>query len=740
MSTATSTSRPPASQPARAPGVGGGGGGGGPGPSGGVAIDPIRLLRKYYPLLIIAAVIGGVLGVGAFFLFQRFAPSYTATATFACFPQTLDPRAPAAFGQGQDELSRFMGTQMALMVSNPILEKVIRDPEVEGSEWAKAYSVKGQVQSYLAIPALEKDLTVRGVAQSNLLRLSMTDKNALDARKIVEAVTKVYQEDLRGQGNRESVERREVLNRQIVQLDQQMRDLNASRDRLLQDNSITDLNTAQTTEVVRVQRINEQYIGAVQSLTSVRSRLERFQAMLAAGAAIDFPNDLREAANRDPIVSNLDSQIANLRTDYATLRAQGYGAEHPTVQAVNKRIEATEHERDDKLNIVLRKLFDSEVDGLRASADSLVAQIDKLKSELEDVNKRKEDLLRISLRLGELEREIDTKKAERVELDAARRNLEIIGGNSVFDRVRLIVPAQTPQQMSFPKLQIFLPLGVVLITGLVAGAVLLREVLDQRVRGPADLGAISRIRILGIVPDAQEDPSKPQHLPTAFRDAPAGALAEAFRLLRPPVAKAMDQHGHKTLLVLAGMPGSGGSTVASNLALACAGAEDRVLIIDANLRRPTMHKIYQLSDGPGLGDCLAGQSTLEAAVRPTSVAGVSLLSAGSVANRAMPERLASESMGRLLADAAARYDRVIVDAPPAIVSGDGFALANRVNAVVLVVRAMSEKRGLVNRVRSQLGEARSEFLGVVVNAVRASAGGYLRGNIKATHEYQNSDA
>jgi Mrp family chromosome partitioning ATPase len=95
-------------------------------------------------------------------------------------------------------------------------------------------------------------------------------------------------------------------------------------------------------------------------------------------------------------------------------------------------------------------------------------------------------------------------------------------------------------------------------------------------------------------------------------------------------------------------------------------------------------------------------------------------------------------MTALLAEAKSRYDLVLIDTAPAIVAGDGLALAQRCDASLLVVRAMGEKRGLVARVRNELSETRGEFLGVLVNAVRASPGGYLKGNLRAAQEYQKA--
>jgi capsular exopolysaccharide synthesis family protein len=178
--------------------------------------------------------------------------------------------------------------------------------------------------------------------------------------------------------------------------------------------------------------------------------------------------------------------------------------------------------------------------------------------------------------------------------------------------------------------------------------------------------------------------------------------------------------------------------VASNLALACAAASERVLLIDANFRRPAVHKVFKLTEGPGLGDVLSGQATFEQVVRPGVCSNLDVIAAGTPAGRTLPERLSSDAMARVLRDASTKYDRIFLDSAPAIVAGDGLMLANRCDAVVVVVRAYAEKRGLLARIRGQLADTRADFVGVVVNAVRSSAGGYFKRNIKATHQYQNN--
>jgi protein-tyrosine kinase len=248
---------------------------------------------------------------------------------------------------------------------------------------------------------------------------------------------------------------------------------------------------------------------------------------------------------------------------------------------------------------------------------------------------------------------------------------------------------------------------------------------------------IPRTRVLGIVPHASEDPGTPTRLETVFRDLPAGVLAESYRQLRATLLKKMHQAGHKSLLVMSGMPGSGATSAVCNLAFAMAMAEQRVLVIDANFRRPAIHRIFDGREGPGLSDVLAnGGLGLTETVQKTGVEHIHLLSAGS-ADKRLFERLSTAPMAEVLREAGEQYDIVLVDVAPAMVAGDALALANRCDATMLVVRAMGEKRGLVARLRNELAETRTDFLGVLVNGVRSSAGGYLKGNILASHKYQN---
>lgn len=727
MTTATPTMKPttpPARPGAPAPGHGA---------MGMVSIDPMRLLRRYYPLLVAATVFGAAVGLACHLVLLRVYPVWTATAVFECRAQATNPRELGTQIEGADAMMRFMGTQVAIMTSDDILANALKDPELLNTAWYRQFRDGERAK---AMQRLTKDVNARVRTNTSLITLNMSWHKPTDAAVVVNAVTRAYMQELEQTGKRASIERRDALNSRLRDISREKDRLNQARERLLQENKVTDIEGQQTEENMQIQQIAEKLVQIRATRATITSLQQKYNEILKLQGTKTYPDELMAEARRDPIIQETEQQIASMKIDERALLARGIGEEHDAIRALRNRIESAQREVDTRRDTLLSRLFDSRLDQFRSEMAALDEQERELDAKLKSANTRKEDLVRILVRVKQMATDLEALTKEETEIAIAMKDTETLSSARVFDRVRVLRMAQTPDRVTFPKWEILIPLGVVLCTGLVGGAIVLRELLDQRVRGPSDVAIIPRLTVLGMVPEASEDPARPKTVETSLRDTPGGVVSESFRQIRAPLIKRMDQEGRRTLLVLAGMPGSGATTVVSNMALACASAGERVLVIDANLRRPAMHRVFRLSEGPGLGDVLVGQATFEQAVQDSGTPNLSVVTAGALANRTVPERLSSEAMTRVLNEAAARYDRVILDAPPAIVAGDGLALANCADAVVLVVRAMNEKRGLVNRLRIQLSEARGELLGVVVNAVRASAGGYFKRNIRATHDYQ----
>jgi capsular exopolysaccharide synthesis family protein len=416
---------------------------------------------------------------------------------------------------------------------------------------------------------------------------------------------------------------------------------------------------------------------------------------------------------------------------------RGFSPDHREVRMVDSNLEGARQNLDRVKSERLAKMFNGQLDELATGVNQLETQLKKLEDERDSYKRRLTDLTTTQGQLDDIDGQMKSIVDNKSRTTADLQNLLSLQSMGSFNRVVLLQPEKTPTEMSFPKWKMMIPAGIVLCVGLVGGLVVLREVVDQRVKGPSDISIIPRTKLLGWVPEASEDPSGVGATETAFRDRPRGIVAESYRQIRGSIAKRVQAVDHKTLLVIAGMPGSGATSAVTNLAFAFAAADKRVLVIDANFRRPSLHRVMGVSEGKGLADVLARQVELTDAVQATSTPNLDLLSAGSKEHRVY-ERLATDTMSDLLNRARQDYDLVLIDCAPAIVAGDGIALAHRCDASILVVRALAEKRGMIARVKNELSDGRSEFLGVVVNAVRSASGGYMKGNIRAAHEYQQA--
>ena len=195
----------------------------------------------------------------------------------------------------------------------------------------------------------------------------------------------------------------------------------------------------------------------------------------------------------------------------------------------------------------------------------------------------------------------------------------------------------------------------------------------------------------------------------------------------------MERCGYQMLLLAGGLPGAGTTTAATNVAATASAAGKRVLVIDANFRRPHLASALGGQDEPGLGDVLAGMATCDMVIHEDEE-GVSVMGPGRAANRVV-ERLSNGVFDEMLADLRSRFDLVVFDAAPAVVAGDALVLASKVDAAVLVVRAHQEQRGLVARLVHQLTDARCDLLGVVLNRARGTSGGYFKKNYATMAKY-----
>jgi capsular exopolysaccharide synthesis family protein len=702
-------------------------------------IDPIKLLKKYAVLLCFAGCFGVGLGVGMYFVLLRFFPQYTATTFFEVQPQKESIADGGRFGGNKEELERFMATQASSMMSYKVLERAVVNPKLRANapKWSAPFlDNNGQIKVEDAVNELTEKMSARPVPGTIYLQLGMSYSTNTDVAAIVQLVTDSYLDTLNTETNSDASDTRTALRNLVDSLNEQIESDLKQADRLLLDNGIESVDTGQTEAAETLRLAVSARSRNTEILTALDAQLADFQTSLNDPGGIVVPDQIRAEVFAEPDVLQLQSQIQRTKAQQRALEHQGFGAEHPAIKAVLSEINGLSDELRATSEERMQTRFMQRIDTFRTQRLQLLALDEQLLGDIKVAQDRLTEISGIAQQVASLRRGVEQKQVRRSEAESELDQLTGIHRDLDASRVKVYQRARTPDSVSFPKLTVMVPLGLVLVLGLTSGVIVLRELVDTRVKGPSDVAMIPRTPLLGMLPDVVEDPSRPERAETAFRDRPSGVFAESVRQLRVVLVQKIQEAGHRSMLIVSAAPQSGATTVATNLAEAAARADMKVLLVDANLRRPALHKLFNLEAGPGLADLMARRVELDETVCKTDNANLDILTVGSTEHRVF-ERLSTDAFGDVLSRLESRYDLVLIDVAPALVAGDAVSLANRVGCSVLVARAMSEKRGQIARLRNELSSSRAEFLGVVVNGVRAAAGGYFKANIRTAHAYHN---
>jgi succinoglycan biosynthesis transport protein ExoP len=287
-----------------------------------------------------------------------------------------------------------------------------------------------------------------------------------------------------------------------------------------------------------------------------------------------------------------------------------------------------------------------------------------------------------------------------------------------------IAGAEVPDKASSPK--ILQNLGVGLILGLLLGlgVAVLRHILDTKVRNENDVRALTESPILGVVAYDQEVSSHP----VILRDRPLAAPSEAVRRLRTNLQFIDIGNRSKSIVISSSIPGEGKSTIAINLAVSLADAGARVILVDADLRRPSIAEYLGIEGGVGLTTVLIGRAEVEDVVQPLGRTSLDLLAAGQIPPNPS-ELLGSTAMADLLERLSAAYDMVLLDSPPLLPVTDAVVLSNLAGGALVVVGVDRIHRPQLLQSLESLETAGAHLFGVVMNKIaRREAAAYAYGS------------
>jgi capsular exopolysaccharide synthesis family protein len=310
------------------------------------------------------------------------------------------------------------------------------------------------------------------------------------------------------------------------------------------------------------------------------------------------------------------------------------------------------------------------------------------------------------------------------------------GTAAVQVQVTTIAPAEVPEQASSPKILQNLAVGLIVGLLLGLGIAVLRHVLDTRVRSEDDVRAVTASPILGVVAYDQDVSSHP----VILRDQPLAAPSEALRRLRTNLQFIDLENRPKSIVISSSIPGEGKSTIAINLAVSLADTGARVILVDADLRRPSVAEYLGIEGGVGLTTVLIGRAEIEDVVQPLGRTSLDLLPAGQIPPNPS-ELLGSMAMADLLERLSASYDVVLLDSPPLLPVTDAVVLSNLAGGALVVVGVDRIHRPQLQQSLESLETAGAHVFGIVMNKVarrEAVAYGYGSGYAPYAPKLQRS--
>ncbi len=303
---------------------------------------------------------------------------------------------------------------------------------------------------------------------------------------------------------------------------------------------------------------------------------------------------------------------------------------------------------------------------------------------------------------------------------AARLSPERADGSQAV-RATTVAPAVPPTDPSSPNVPRNLALGALLGLLLGIGMVMLRNVLDTKVRSEQDVRALTDSSILGVI---AFDNGVPSH-PVILREDPRSAAAEAIRRLRTNMQFIDVAERSRSIVISSSVPGEGKTTTAINLAVSMADAGAKVLLVDADLRRPSVAEYLGLEGSVGLTTVLIGKATLEDVVQPWAGTSLDILASGQLPPNPS-EMLGSTAMRNLLEKATAVYDTVLIDSPPVLPVTDAAVLGRQVGGALIIAGMDRIHRPQLRETLESLDTAGCPVLGLVINKIaRREVGAYV---------------
>jgi capsular exopolysaccharide synthesis family protein len=598
--------------------------------------------------------------------------------------------------------------------NHPSIRKAMEEPTVPLTVSGVVYGAVGWVESLFSsrrepkaapAPAEPEDtyaayagmvlgsLTVAPVRNSRLVELRFSSTDPKLAADMANAHAKAYIEQNMEMRFSASKEASDWLGGQLAEQRKKVEESEAALQRYKEAHDAVAVEDRQNIVVQRLADLNSAATRAKTGRIEKEAQYNQLKALQGTPAVDAFPSVV---ANE--YIQKLKADIGDLQRQQAQL-ADRYGERHPEMVKVRSAIASTQAKYDLEVSKVIQSVK-AEYEASLAQERSLVSALESQKSEALGLNRK-------GIEYSVLSRDAESNR-QVYEALLQRTKETGISGELKTSNIRVVDAAEVPTYPFLPQRRRDLLMAAISGLILALGLVFLFEYLDNRIKSPQELRAHLNLPFLGMVPAIDTSG------PTLLHNGVPPAFAEAIRAVRTNVLFSSAEEGVRMIVVTSAGPGEGKSMFSSNLSVSLAQAGQRVLHIDADMRRPRAHEIFEVPQEPGLSNLLVGDCKPSEAVRRTTVQNLVLLPAGMIPPNPA-ELLGSKRCAEYLGTLSDHFDWVVIDSPPVLAVADASVIANAATGVVFVVGADQTSRQTAKAAVEQLHAVGAHIIGAVLN-------------------------
>ncbi len=686
----------------------------------------VRAIRKSWAIIVAVVLLAG----GGSLLYSKTLPKiFEAQSLLEFDPDVIKPLGnktdPLIGWSAVWDTQQYYETQYRIMQSDRVLSMVVRDLALQNDAEFLGYKPSAPAAMDVTILALRNRLTIEPVKGSRLVALRIQDTKPQMARRLAEAVARAYIQ--------QNLEKMVSATGDTVvwlsgQLDHFKAELEQNENALHEFKKQNDLPSSTLEDLSKMIRLEMQEYDS--ALTRTRMRKQELAARHHELSKISADNPDQIPASEllsNQFLGGLRQQYQGSVRERAELVAEGKGENHPAVK-----------KSDEKMATARTQLL-SEVKNIQGAIARDLAILERQEGG--------EATLYESSRKRAVE--LNLKELEFHRLDRLRAQNEKLYGLLIeqlkeadlrrmmnTNNIRMVDPPTEPKEPVAPRISVNVMFG--LLGGLLSGIALAlaREQLDNTIKTPETVEQKLGVTFLGLLPEIADDEDGKGRRRTARRlakaelapellvhERPHSGAAEAARSLRTNLMFMNPDRPFRRLLVTSAAPAEGKTTVAVSIAISLAQGGQRVCIVDCDLRRPRLHRIFDRAGDIGLMNVMVGEATVDEVAKPTVVPNLFCVPCGPIPPNSA-DVVGSAKFKAFLDDLSKRFDRVVLDSPPVVAVTDSAIVSTLVDGVIFVIRAFKTHTATCKSALRTLQDVDAPIAGAVLNAVNLKAQEY----------------